>query len=466
MGTPRIVSAICFGGVAAAVGIALWIVVVGGDPEAAAAPLPFLPARLTTPTGEHIPEGVFPRNDGCLACHVEIAAQWAGSMHAFAQVDPVYRALFQVAHEETDGNTDLFCVGCHSPPAVLSGNGREPWDLGPPASQGISCVVCHTIAGPSQPGQSPANASFVIDPTGPIRGPYGRRCGGTIKETVRSEYLASSAFCAGCHGAEHAQNGLVLERTYEEWQGSVYAERGIQCQDCHMQPVEVAIATARSLKKQLNPGRIAGIERPHVYTHEFLGGNTVLPRLLGAPAHAIATEALLKAAATLELVDLPKRIAPGEEFPVKVKLTNALAGHNLPTSLIHLRQLWLDVRVHDANGSEIYSSGSIDAEGKLDPDAVRYHGTFGDAAGKPVIKPWQATQFLSRRTIPPRGHMIETFDVSLPAEVNGPLRLEVTLRYRPFPQKMLNLALGEDAPSIPITEMTTTSATLEVREDG
>ena len=124
MATPRIVLVICLGGVAAAVGIALWFVGGGGGPEAAAAPLPFLPSRLTTPTGENVQ---FPSNDECLACHVEIAAQWAGSMHAFAQEDPVYRALFHVAHEETDGKTDLFCVGCHSPPAVLSGNGREPW---------------------------------------------------------------------------------------------------------------------------------------------------------------------------------------------------------------------------------------------------------------------------------------------------------------------------------------------------
>jgi len=464
MAPSRLVFVICFAGLAAAVGIALWIA--GGDAgsEGTAAPLPFLPSRLTTPTGESIPHASFPKNDGCLVCHAKIAAQWAGSMHAFAQEDPAYRALFEIAHQDTDGKTDLFCVGCHSPPAVLSGNGRESWVLGAPASQGISCVVCHTVAGPSQPGRSPANASFVCDPTGPIRGPHGRRCRAEGKETVRSEYLASSAFCAGCHGAEHARNGLVLERTYQEWQGSVYAERGIQCQDCHMQPVEVAIATARSLEKQPNPGTIAGIHRPHVYTHEFLGGNPVLSRLRGAPAHAMATEALLEAAATLELIDLPDRIAPGEHLRLKVKVTNALAGHNLPTSLVHLRQLWLDVRVRDATGSEIYRSGSVDAKGTLDTDAVRYSGTFGDATGKKTIKPWQATQFLSHRTIPPRGHMIETFDVSLPTDLEGPLQLRVTLRYRPFPQKMLTLALGDDAPMIRITDMTSASASVEVRD--
>jgi hypothetical protein len=38
--------------------------------------------------------------------------------------------------------------------------------------------------------------------------------------------------------------------------------------------------------------------------------------------------------------------------------------------------------------------------------------------------------------------VVETFEVSLPAEVEGPVRLEVTLRYREFPQKMMKLALG------------------------
>ena len=57
-----------------------------------------------------------------------------------------------------------------------------------PLVMGISCVVCHTVAGPSQPGESPANASFVSDPTGPIRGPNGRRCGAEGKETVSRLY--------------------------------------------------------------------------------------------------------------------------------------------------------------------------------------------------------------------------------------------------------------------------------------
>jgi hypothetical protein len=301
-----------------------------------------------------------------------------------------------------------------------------------------------------------------MDPAGTIRGSNGRPCGAVGKETARSDYLASSEFCAGCHGAEHAMNGLVLERTYEEWRGSVYAERGIQCQDCHMQPAEVAIATARNLEKEPHPGTIAGNHRPHIYTHEFLGANTVFPRLNGHEKHANATETLLKAAATLELIDLPTRVAPGDRLQLKVKVTNALAGHNLPTSLVHLRQLWLDVRVRDAKDADIYTSGSIDAQGQLDPEAVRYSGTFGDADGKPTLKPWQATQFLSHRTIPPRSHVIETFEVSLPAELEGPVRLEVTLRYRPFPPKMLELALGEEAPAVPITEMAEAGATLEV----
>ncbi len=465
MAKPRLISLVLCTLVVAAVGSALWTAGGCAGSEVAVAPLPFLPTRLTTPTGEGVQLTAFTKNESCLSCHKEIAAQWTGSMHSFAHRDPAYRALFKIAHEDTGGKTDLFCVGCHSPPAVISGHVREQWTLGPPASQGISCVVCHMIDGPSQPGHSPANASFVVDPTGPIRGRHGRPCDAEGKETVRSEYLTTSAFCAGCHGAEHARNGLVLERTYAEWKGSVYAEHGIQCQDCHMQPVTVAIATARTLKKQPNPGEVAGVKRPHVYTHKFLGGNTVLPRLLGAPGHAMETEALLKAAATLELIDIPESVAPGEELRVKVKVTNAVAGHNLPTSLVHLRQLWLDVRVRDGAGSEVYRSGSVDAEGRLDPDAVRYYGTFGDAAGNRTTKPWLATQFLSRRTIPPRGHMIETFLVPLPAGVTGPLRLDVTLRYRPFPRKIATLTFGKDASPIPITDMAATRATLVVRDD-
>ena len=88
MVTPRLLSVICFAGLAGTVGILFWISRNDAGPEEASVRLPFLPSRLTTPTGKSVPHGAFPKNDGCLGCHAEIATQWAGSMHAFAQKDP------------------------------------------------------------------------------------------------------------------------------------------------------------------------------------------------------------------------------------------------------------------------------------------------------------------------------------------------------------------------------------------
>ncbi|MHC5212378.1 MAG: multiheme c-type cytochrome [Planctomycetota bacterium] len=457
---------------------ALFLLAVAASPQDAAprevsphgasrdAAFPFFPSRLTTPDGAPAALRDYSPNETCLGCHEEIGKQWKGSMHAFALEDPVFRALTEVAHEATDGKTDRLCIGCHSPPAVLSGNGTPEAlaGLGPPAADGVSCVVCHSVAGAnlSGPDHAPANASLVLDPTGPIRGPNGRDCAAEGKATVASELHRSSAFCANCHGVVHPGNGFAVERTYEEWRSSIYAANDIQCQDCHMQPVAKAIETARTLRKIPNPGVVAGQPREHVYTHEFTGGSSALQQLLGAKGHARNTEALLQAAASLEL-ELPAHVAAGDLVPLRVKVRNETAGHDLPTSLTQIRQMWLDVEVTDALGARIYRSGSIDERGAVDPDAVMFRAIAGDADGKPTTKPWEMAQFLYQHTVPPRGYTVERYAFAVPPDCTGPITVKATLRYRSFPQELVNRLLGKEAPRIPTVDMTSAEQLLPLR---
>ena len=66
-------------------------------------------------------------------------------------------------------------------------------------------------------------------------------------EVETREFLDRSEFCASCHTIIHPLNGLRLEHTYDEWKKSIYAEKGIQCQDCHMRSVEDAVKVAETL---------------------------------------------------------------------------------------------------------------------------------------------------------------------------------------------------------------------------
>lgn len=434
------------------------------DPQASL----FFPSAQTTPDGQLVSLDDYASNADCIRCHERIGNEWQGSMHAAAFHDPVFRALYRTGSQETDGLTDRLCMGCHSSPLVVSGHGapEEVDQFGPPVTEGVSCVVCHSIgkSNLASPDALPANASFVTDPSGPIQGPYAeRRCLQRGRRTVANDLMQRSEFCANCHGVVHPINGFVIERTYEEWKNSIYAEKGIQCQDCHMQPVELAIQTARTLQRVKNPGRATAKSplRDHISSHNFVGGNAAVTRLSGADEHAAMAENLLKSAASLELM-LPETLTPGAEVGFDVRVANETAGHNLPTSLVEVRQMWLDVEVQDADGREVFRSGKIDEHGKIDSDAVMFHAVAADADGNPTIKPWEMTQFLSSHTIPPRGSLLEHYTLAVPDEVTSPVRVRVTLRYRSYSQELARLLLGEDAPIVPVVDMASVMQTVEV----
>ena len=57
----------------------------------------------------------------CSTCHSEIYKEWSKSMHAYAWTDQWYQPDFLLAHEQTNGATDLLCGACHAPIAARTG---------------------------------------------------------------------------------------------------------------------------------------------------------------------------------------------------------------------------------------------------------------------------------------------------------------------------------------------------------
>jgi len=308
----------------------------------------------------------------------------------------------------------------------------------------------------------PANSSFVTDPKGAIVAPHAERpCKQPGRKTVASQLMRTSEFCANCHGVVHPLNGFVIERTYQEWRSSIYAAKGLQCQDCHMQSVKNVIQTARTLKRVANPGPVTETspQHKHTYAHTFVGANAVVTTLLGAKEHAAMATKLLQSAASLEL-SLPETALPGQAVQLRVKVNNETAGHNLPTSLVEVRQMWLDIQVTDVAGNELFRSGAIAKNGDIDKDAVMFHAIAVDARGNPTVKPWEMTRFTYFHTVPPKGYTLERYAFLVPKSAKGPLTVKVVLRYRSFPQSVANLLLGSGAPTIPVIDMTSSQKTV------
>jgi len=394
--------------------------------------------------------------DLCKACHKDQYSQWKGTMHAYSSEDAFYAGAFRLASEETNGAVDHFCSRCHTPIGELSGE-VPPADhsrLSEIAKRGVQCDFCHTLAGHEGIG----NAQYLVKPGEVKLGPFGdgKPMG---HKAAFSEFHTTPEFCGTCHNVDHPVNGLHLETTYTEWKESPYntgdpATR-ITCQDCHMTP-------GPGVTKP-NPGKASPIaeERPHISSHNMVGGGGVAA-LVGETETLQAAEAMLKAAATVEL-RLPEEAAKGAEAVVEVIMANVGAGHYLPTGVTELRDLWLELTVTGAGGETVYSSGALDEVGEIIPGAVKYQVQVADAAGNVTPKFWLAESIVSDHRIPPKGSVTETYRVPVPAEAVGPLTIRARLRYRAASPSVLRLGLGEESAAVlPIIEMAEAEGTVGV----
>ena len=155
------------------------------------------------------------RNDECVTCHADEAAEWARSLHADAFVDPMFQDAF-----EREGEMG-FCQGCHAPEA----DPRHTPDSRR-AAIGVGCVSCHL-----EPGDEAVSAGpRAGGDTGPERAPHALR---------RTPEFSTDQACLGCHefSAPDARRGsdrLMMQRTGTEHRRSGSATQ--TCQSCHMPP--------------------------------------------------------------------------------------------------------------------------------------------------------------------------------------------------------------------------------------
>jgi len=223
------------------------------------------------------------------------------------------------------------------------------------------------------------------------------------------------------------------------------------------------------------------------YRHYFSGANYLLYYLAGAAAKKAGDEKLvaslekkyqmavakLKAAAELEVQPVYRNGALAE---VKVRVKNIRAGHNLPTSLTNVREMWLEVTAKDAGGNVVLTSGVFDGPGSLEPGTRMFNS---EGMGKDfhfALDPWVVTAFSRHDTIPPRGYKDAYFGVS-PVKKQGNVTIEARLLYRQADQKVARKLLREgpedislentygisSMTAVPVVEMTRTKASFKSR---
>lgn len=429
--------------------------IVGSEEAPAATQLPLSSIRIAGGLPPYDASSMAP--ESCVNCHSQVAEEWKQSLHAVADSEIVYARVVAEFRREHGVEASNWCAGCHSPLRLARGQlNIKVADVDQP---NVDCVTCHSIR---QVHRSHDNLNFDLG----VRRPAGYGVGATWRVSDRlllmqpgahrdrwNDALTSSPeFCAACHrqtlprfltGAEHP---LTLQDTFGEWERSRFnsddpAQRRT-CQDCHM--------PERGSPLSL----LGGGGRSHI----FAGASVDIARLGGARAALQEHRRLLAKTASLSL---GVEGCDSQGVSLLVKVTNYGAGHNLPTGVTDLREVWLEITARDDSGRAVYQSGAVDAEGFLDPQAARFGVTLGDKEGRPVrlhdiIK---ARRVLQDTTIPAG----ETRNVRylLPLRHIPRAKVEARLLYRTVPQHLLNHFMTPDL-RFQIIEMASASMPLEM----
>ena len=307
-----------------------------------------------------------------------------------------------------------------------------------------------------------------------------------------SKYFESPRLCGDCHDVL-TPDGFRIEEAYSEWKNGPYARKGIVCEDCHMGPEPGKPYVRTQLTKDYIVDHNIFPQAPMRYrtNHSFTGPDYSMLPAFGKSALGLGKkdfarleahleqerETLLRNAATVE-VSNPHQVADNSTMRIKVSVTNSGAGHNFPTGFASERQVWLEVTVTDASKREIYASGDLDQyadlrdweskavqDGSMPVDwdltnfeaafvLTNFRGTQSNGISTtnrlinpiPFVVPATSPAFIQgvpfggrifKEGIPPLQTRTATYDVKIPPDAPGPLKVSVKLRYRNFPPHFL-----------------------------
>ncbi len=319
----------------------------------------------------------------CEPCHPDHYREWAGSMHAYASDDPMFRVLNDRLQRDTDGAAGSFCIGCHAPMAVRTGATVDGTDLDdvPRRLQGVTCYFCHVI----DAVEAPHNGSLRLATDDVMRGRYADSLRTPAHESAHSPFLdgrtrSASDACGSCHDVV-TPAGVHLERTYAEWQESIFGQDGpahLSCGACHMPGRDAPIAAVEG----------AAVRRFH--GHAMPGVDVALSRWPETDGQHAAIRAELAPTLKPRLCVMP---GPGG-LQMEVQLDNIGAGHKWPSGVTHARRAWVEVRAF-AGDDVVYETGVVAPDepvlGRDDPDLWAMRSVLYDGDGNEVALPWLAT---------------------------------------------------------------------------
>ena len=400
----------------------------------------------------------------CKECHPKHFEDWSMSMHAYASDDPVFVAMNKRGQRDTNNALGTFCVQCHAPMAVALGTTTgidfDPTQL-PPTERGITCYFCHNVAAIADTHNNGLQIALDQTMRGGIRNPVGNATHHARFDATMDSVTNDSAMCGSCHDVV-SPAGIHLERTYEEWKGTIFTDpdprRHLSCGGCHMQPFDDVVADDPTVNV---PFRTGGR-----HDHSFAAIDQAMTPFPGQDKLAVKVAAILDPVA---VIISPKKgtvpapggicVSPGSTFTVRID--NIGAGHAFPSGAGQDRRVWLEVQAYDTGNAVVFASGVVPADQDPPPVATANFAGFWDTThagdGSPAHFFWDVATEESMLMKPavtldandPRFDHSTTTTYGVPSTAVID-RIEVKVHVRPFPYMMLDelIASGDLDPSI------------------
>jgi hypothetical protein len=405
----------------------------------------------------------------CSGCHWDRFDRWNVSQHSKGFTGDFFQAQFydlvlpSLDFNEKVNDAHEGCIGCHSPSAFLSGDmipsrtaaPDNHWNRGDEnkmlADRGIFCDFCHTLDRFEH--LSPFNHDYIshateeVDPKrADLEFPWSPH-----HKTQTSEIFEEPLICATCHNELNPYN-VWVKATEHEYSESVYFNRGIVCQDCHMQPMGG------------KPAKM-GWPREENHDHWFGGGFAEF----------------VEGAAGVYFQDAVDRVTAGERLTFSILVKDLATGHKFPTGSVEERDVWLHVSLNDEKGNELlhipvspnsgdpndhyfitsnarvaYPSHSqlsdpIERDGLPEGDRI-YHSAFIDSEGKFTYAQWFCTEEIENR-LDPLEERTEQYVVTIPGHLKkGDYFLTARLNYRRMPDPLADYLKIERRPVLEVSK--------------
>lgn len=406
----------------------------------------------TTPTTYSREELLDPET--CKDCHPRHYREWASSMHAYAAEDPVFLAMNRRGQEETEGELGKFCVNCHAPMAVREGATTDGLNLDqvPAHLKGVTCYFCHNIEDVEDDHNNPIVLANDTTMRAGIANPKRPKAHGVAySELLDGNQHQSASMCGSCHDIV-TPAGVHLERTFAEWQDSVFsaptlAEGGLSCNRCHMSNYPGVAADDPDVR----------VGTRDVHEHLWPSVDVALTPFPDRELQRQAVQCLL--APSVKVFSLS--VIP----PEAVVLLEGQGGHHVPSGASQDRRMWVELLAYDDRDELVFRSGDI-ADDEIeekpfddpahDPHLWMFRDRIFDADGKETHMFWQAAKSAAHPdgyasdTLGPLRKGMQPHTVEKRYPVGQPARVTLRVRLRPMGLDVLDdlIASGHLDPAI------------------